>query len=277
MVMGELDRDPVGRDVARGRPMSRHGRGRAGGLTVVMVAVLLSACGGGGGGGVPRTATGAPLTVEAMASATEAAISARASLVWSFEGLGKPESRSELGGAYDFRNDRGVMRGRDALGDGTGQMELRWVGGVTYSLVSGEGSGSDAEWVRYAHDPTARAVGMLFAPTMASLRTSAVGLEEIGAAKVRGTEVGHYRVVLDSEQSAAENEAGAARPRTAMEVWVDRQDRIRRFTFAITGTAPDGEPFSDTMTWEFWDFGVPVEVQAPPAAQTKPCTASWCR
>jgi hypothetical protein len=90
-----------------------------------------------------------------------------------------------------------------------------------------------------------------------------------GNEDVRGVETTHYRIRLDSEElvqqvppaqreEARESLGARSLP---VEVWTDRENRIRRVRFQHAGA------LKTTMTVELFDFGIEVEVEPPPPEQ----------
>jgi len=54
-----------------------------------------------------------------------------------------------------------------------------------------------------------------------------------------------------------------------VKVWIDSEDLVRRELLSLTLPGGSGAPAgtSITLTTDFYDFGVPVHVSAPPAAE----------
>ncbi len=52
------------------------------------------------------------------------------------------------------------------------------------------------------------------------------------------------------------------------DVWINDDDRVVKMQFAIDGSAFGSDGGAIQMTMEITDFGVPVDVQAPPEDQT---------
>jgi hypothetical protein len=72
----------------------------------------------------------------------------------------------------------------------------------------------------------------------------------LGDETLEGDSVTRYR---------AEMEAPSAVPVEPMDVWVDDEDRLRRLTFGATSEGAG----SVHMDMRLWDFGTPVEIEAP--------------
>jgi hypothetical protein len=108
-------------------------------------------------------------------------------------------------------------------------------------------------------------------------------VDDLGAEDVRGVPTTHYGMVLDLVQ-AAEQASESARPsvqnliqRTGAatmpaEIWIDDDGRMRRMTYEVDLAAAASEEASaerDTMAvaMELYEFGIQVDVEAPPENQ----------
>lgn len=119
-----------------------------------------------------------------------------------------------------------------------------------------------------------------------SLGRSDATLTEVASEEVRGVATTHYRVDVDGERLDARfaDDMFDDRELVTFDVWVDRDRRLRRaeWVLLIRWGMPEVSddlgpidglvlPFDDagayreTTTVELWDYGVPVDVQAPPA------------
>ena len=225
-------------------------------------------------------------------------------------------------GLVDFASgDRQLV---SALPTG-GRTESRLVGGKLYTRLPSAptGAGAGKPWLEL---PVPKGAGQgllgLTDPTggLALLREAAGPLTEIGREQVRDADTTHYRTELDVGKipvpsATADRPVGAGDSATLLrrllgdaplplEVWIDDQQRLRRFTLVVplpdvsrlapggaepTGPASAGarpapatsEPAtpgpatpgpgggSSTSTTEYYDFGVAVDVQAPPADQVR--------
>jgi hypothetical protein len=169
------------------------------------------------------------------------------------------------------------------------EMEFRAVDGTSYVRVPGlEAQQPGKRWLRV--DPAAPAAPRGPADAMAQqdplamvrLLESAADFEEAGAGEVRGDPVTLHRGVLDLAELAEAEEPGAAGQLRDMglaevpaEVAIDDDGLLRRVAFtldlaalaAASGGATPGGPAEATFTVELFDFGTPVEVKAPPAAE----------
>lgn len=130
------------------------------------------------------------------------------------------------------------------------------------------------------HDP---------ADTLAYLRGASSKVTKAGTATIGGTATTHYKVTLDLDKAAktpAEKQA-IAKVATQLgthslpaDVWIDKQGRLRKMTITekitppkASGSATSTGPVTLHLTETVSDFGVPVHVVVPPAAQTTDLTA----
>ncbi|HEV3352720.1 MAG TPA: hypothetical protein VG076_07335 [Acidimicrobiales bacterium] len=111
----------------------------------------------------------------------------------------------------------------------------------------------------------------------------------VGTEAIRGTETTHYKLVVNLDKAIADapqSQRDALSKLAAiytihtfpLDVWLDREGRVRRFQQTIdplsvhkppgdsAGTNPITSPLTTTV--EMYDFGHPVDVQIPPADQT---------
>ncbi|HMJ77971.1 MAG TPA: hypothetical protein VK507_18460 [Iamia sp.] len=139
------------------------------------------------------------------------------------EYLVAPPAHLEIIGTPDGGWSRGWAEGEDAPA---------WtsVGGLVDADTGGDGGRLDPT----ATDPTA---------FLDSLREQAATVTAVGPDEVRGDATTRYRAELDDGDGADDDER-------VIEVWIDDDDRLRRVE-------------SDGMHLELWDFGTPVDVDAP--------------
>ncbi len=86
------------------------------------------------------------------------------------------------------------------------------------------------------------------------LESVADELSEEGTETVRGVQTTHYRATAHLTQLGAPPEYD----RFQVEVWVGEDGRTRRYRYHPIGS-PD-----ETYIWEFYDFGVEVDLAPPP-------------
>jgi hypothetical protein len=197
-----------------------------------------------------------PLQVVIRApSATTAAKSARLSVTVS----GGPSGAVVLDGVIDFASKAVDMSSAPSAAS---KSQTILLGDAIFSLVPGKGAANGKPWLKVSRASLAPAVGGTDLaglsqtsvdpiPVLADLQTSSRGTR-VGRDTVRGVAVTHFRAILGPVSGAT---AGKA------DLWVDGQGRLRRI-------AEDSGPTAAvTTTTEFYDFGIPVHIVAPPADQ----------
>jgi hypothetical protein len=115
------------------------------------------------------------------------------------------------------------------------------------------------------------------------LNAASDSIDRVGTEDVRGTETTRYHVVVDllkvADAVPAAKQAAVRRTfrrevallgthAMPIDVWIDSQGLVRREHFDIAMTPPSAAtPVGMEMTIEFFDFGAPVHIVAPPARQ----------
>jgi hypothetical protein len=232
-----------------------------------------------------------PAVIAEAAAKTVAAKTARiATLVRVVE----PGGQERFGGQgkFDFERRAGRMALRLIEGESAGFGEATAVfvdSTVYYKLPPGALAGG-RRWIQLDLQNVADASGLDFGPlvqgsqadpTQYLLWLSALGpgITKIGEEDVRGVPTSRYRAAVDlnllEEQAPPGKEAEWAayvqtlRDRLGLafipvEVWVEDEGLIRRFNheygFSTEGTTA-------VVTTELFDFGIPVDVSAPPPDQ----------
>jgi hypothetical protein len=151
----------------------------------------------------------------------------------------------------------------------------------------------DKVWWRFDFDDVGKELGIDL-ESLASLQSNdptavlqflrgSGEVTEVGRETLRGADTTHYRATLDlarARESVPEDVREAYDQATATlgvdtlpaEIWVDEEGRMRKLTFSVDlskAKLPDGASASGVlhMTMELYDFGVRVDVAAPPADQ----------
>lgn len=109
---------------------------------------------------------------------------------------------------------------------------------------------------------------------------------QVGTATIRGVQTVHYRVSISLAKARSKVRPPARAGFTAFakefgrsalpaQVWVDEQGRVRRITITLAPPKSSGVPAGTTITQtvEFYDFGIPVRVSAPPASEVLSASA----
>ncbi len=169
------------------------------------------------------------------------------------------------------------------------KFEVRQVGDTVYlnnpMLVSF--SGGDTEWIASpADDSDDIASGFLQdspttpADVLDPFKNGNADVIEIGPEVVRGVETTHYQLVYDKEsllesapageRAELEQELEQFGDDLVVDVWMDDQYLYKIF-FDIDGTqieSAEGDSFERmTMTYEIFDYGADIVIEAPPADQ----------
>ncbi len=214
--------------------------------------------------------------------------SARIAMTVSIHAGGISVSYTETG-EFDFANSHGMMT-MSAPADMT---EL-FLPPKVYLKVSGPAGGTASHgktWIEAdtgTFDSESGVSGMFGiggspADLLGSL-TAIAGSERImGATSIRGVPVTEYQVNIDPAKMASQVPsreraslslfaATFGKGAIPVDVWVDNQNLVRqvRLSLHVPGlTGAPGAPanMAIVVTIDFYDFGVPVRVSAPPAAQ----------
>lgn len=141
-------------------------------------------------------------------------------------------------------------------------------------------------WVRVDLAKAGKAAGLDFnqllgganqspADSLALLRSSG-DFSEVGKETVEGVETTHYHGTIDLQKAVAAKGASAevlqrllelgAPAQYPADVWIDQDDFVRQFKSSYDMTA-GGKSVSMSMTMGMSDYGMPVEVSAPPGDQ----------
>jgi hypothetical protein len=193
-------------------------------------------------------------------------------------------------GAFDYTSRQGTLTmDTSAMGipGFSGTIELILLGDVFYMKLPpgilgskpwlkidlatlGQQSGIDLAGLQElgSNDPAAN---------LQFLRGASDKVEKVGSAEVRGVDTTQYHLVVDLEKAKTKvpenlqddidriiKQIGAST--YPADVWIDDHDLIRRLRFSFAGAGgTDGA--AATVTQEFYDFGVAVSAEAPPADQ----------
>jgi hypothetical protein len=128
-------------------------------------------------------------------------------------------------------------------------------------------------------------------------QASASGLHTVGTASIRGVQTTHYTATIDLNKvaAAAGSQLGnvvkteikaLGTSKYPMALWVDSHGLVRQLSYHVsaspTGSLPGSSGSSGSSgpslhvdvsaTIQFFDFGAPVTVTAPPASQTNDLT-----
>lgn len=265
-------------------------------LTLFVSALALSACGG------SKDALTLDPVAEAASKTTEAGSSRVAfdSTMWL---LGKEVSFSAQG-LYDYERQRGsltmdlssVLPGASGLGT----FELRQLDSTVFMrmpALAGAFLPQGKQWLSFDVGAALGKAGLGGldpanlqqdpSQFLGLLRASSVDVQEAGYDTVRGAEVTRYTAKLDLRKSidaslkelelteeqrealrkAAEQLADQVGTKTIpVEVFVDEDGLLRRLNMDLSMTV-QGQRLAMEQTLDYFDFGVDVDVEAPPASQ----------
>jgi len=182
------------------------------------------------------------------------------------------------------------------------QMEQRLIGGVMYMKadVFAQGLAPGRTWVKMDLNALSQKEGFPLADLLKQARNSDPGgqvnflrgvqgdVVTVGHEVVRGAETTHYKVTVDVQKAGEQLPADLREKIKPLfdqlqlktfpaEVWMDDQNRARKVTYTLdlskaappakAGKAAQASTGPITMTMEFFDFGVKVDISAPPASQ----------
>ncbi|HEV2808943.1 MAG TPA: hypothetical protein VGV93_00920 [Acidimicrobiales bacterium] len=198
------------------------------------------------------------LLIFAVASGLAACSSTSDAPTARFTILGYPEDGGSVPGSRyegegDFASGEVIYT---LMVEGEPAIERREIGTSTYVRTVGEDDYYESD-----QTPESLAVrtvrnGLVASPdAVEHLRSIADEVTEVGREEVRGTKTTHYRGVVHLAEMGAPREYD----RFPIEVWIDDSGRTRRYSQHPLGS-------TETIVWEFYDFGVSVEdlVRPPP-------------
>lgn len=250
---------------------------------VTAAVLVLGGCGGGSGDGM-QVVTGARAErlIAASADKAEAAKTARMAGTIKVQLRGKPTT-VDMDGVMDFRSqalqfdlDLGAMAGAAGA-----QMQMRMVDGVMYMGFDAKSSSArraiedltgGKHWIKV--DPAEMGLGASGSlddsnpgATMDTLR-GIDDVERVGEESVRGVTTTHYRGTIDlskAEELLPDDARGSLDKLGGLftsdwvaDVWVDADGQTRRMRINV-----DGSTVQMTEEFEFFDFGVPVDLSTP--------------
>ncbi len=196
-------------------------------------------------------------------------------------------------GIFTFTMDMSGMAGSlgeevpPELADMFGVMEVRQIGETTYmSWPFFSFLGVQTPWISMPTDEGGFATDELTpggtpanpADFLSLFEDTTATITEIGRETVRGVETTHWLAVFDTETLTAEQRAELEAQSGAipleempMDIWIGDDGLVYRYVVDLAGdtveTAP-GEGFERmVMTFEMFDWGEDIDVEAPPADQ----------
>jgi len=255
----------------------RHGR-----YLVVLAGIGLAAAGCG-------TVTAQTASLTAAVTNTTAQ-TARVAVTTTMQMQGMSVSFTETG-QFDFAHSRGTVSMKSPIGI----TEIFLPPKAYIRIPAGAGAlPRGKSWIAIdtgdSADSSLAGMGALFggsgidgvnpADLLASLTAVSGNVTKLGAATVRGVPVTEFRVDVDPAKAAARLplwERASFRDFASslgtgdipVDVWVDSQNLVRQMQVSLHPSAGTGASAGETLVQvtDFYDFGVPVRVSAPPAAQ----------
>ncbi len=275
---------------------------RKSGIAIAVAASLVfAAC---GSSGPSKSAPTTPVqngrtVVLTSIEKTAAADSAKISLDMSFGGLGAGVNMT-ADGAVDFASGDSDISMEFGGGGILGSVlpsgvEARRVDGTAYVHMP-VGLPSGKEWIAVpggsvgSGSNTALGIGSAASPTkiLAYLEKVSNGVKEVGTENVRGVETTHYTADVDLSKAvdgssvppAFRDEVGRVAGdigTVPVDIYIDNDGLLRReklemnfgsFFSGVGGASgATGSGSTVTMQLDLYDFGTPVNVEAPPADQ----------
>ncbi|MGH2749343.1 MAG: hypothetical protein ACRDK3_00440 [Actinomycetota bacterium] len=260
------------------RPLKRY----ASLVSLVVVLLTPAACDDGGAGGGDRPAGE---VLAAAASATQEAGTARIASDQVAEVQGQ-RLTTTVEGVTDLNSGDSESTIELAVpGQPPQAAQFITAGSVAYiETAAFPGAPTDVEWISIDFAQLGDEIGV----NIEAFRQNGAGqlgylgevgdVEEVGTETVRDAETTHYRFTTDLEALA---DGGPEELRSSYrqlieltgareiptEVWIDEDDRVRRISTDLE-IEQQGRQLSQRSTIEYYEFGVEVDAQAPPAEDT---------
>jgi hypothetical protein len=241
-----------------------------------------------------QAAVGEQVEASVITEAAAKTAEAKTARVATFVRVVEPAGQQRFGGQgrFDFDRRAGQMTLQliEGEGSGFGSATAVFVDSSVYYRLPVSALAGGKRWIKLDLQDVADASNLDFGPlvqgsqadpTQYLLWLSALGpgITKIGEADVRGVPTTRYRAAVDLNALEAQAPPGkeddwAAYVQTLrdrlglasipVEVWVDGEGLIRRFNHEYGFSA---EGTTAVVTTELFDFGVPVDVTAPPPDQ----------
>jgi hypothetical protein len=179
---------------------------------------------------------------------------------WRFEGAGARDFGVwRLSGLIDYANSRGdmVIKGKS---DSAPEARAIFVGRNTYLGAKIDGT---MYWQKDIVADTTGADRFVPGPggstpdrLLEDLINASRKVDKLGSEEIRGVTTTHYRAQLDEKKLGADGDTSVA-----VDAWIDEQGLPRRVR------VPSGGDGDTAAVADLFDFGVPVDVEAPPASE----------
>lgn len=201
-----------------------------------------------------------PSSLDGSENALKDASSSR--IEWKMEGENVPEWASMRStGSIDYAKSRGelVLHGES---DSAPEARLVLVGRDSYMGVE---VGGTMHWLKQSVDDATGAQRFFPGPggtsperLLKDLTNSSEKVEKLGSEEIRGVTTTHYRAHLDKTKLGGEGNTGEP---GVVDAWIDQQDLPRRIRIPFGGGVDSG------FVIDLFDFGVAIDVEAPPARE----------
>jgi hypothetical protein len=222
-------------------------------VPLLSVAVALAGCGGSGGGGGTNA-----VSVKTMQLAADNTAQAE-SMSFTVDTSGGLGGKQFMGHAIGVTSGDGKFSRITFTSGELAESEVRTVDGVVYLKLGGDFFGSIApagkSWARLdfggsSESPFGNTEPSTPKSGLDLLKDLTGGVETIGDDTVAGRHATHYRGSIDSAKIPGGDD-------TPVDVWIDDADRVVKMHLSMGS-------FGAELAWEVTEFGVPVEVPAPP-------------
>jgi hypothetical protein len=241
-----------------------------------------------------EAAVGEQVDPSVIAEAAEKTTEAKTARIATLVRVAEPGGQQRFGGRgrFDFERRAGEMMLELIEGEsaGFGNAKAVFVDSTVYYELPVGALGGGKRWIQLDLQNIADASGLDFGPLVQGSQADPTqyllwlaaldpAITKLGEEDVRGVPTSRYRAAVDlnllEQQAPPGKEAEWAayvqtlRDRLGLafipvEVWVDGQGLIRRFNHEYGFSA---EGTTAVVTTEIFDFGVPVNVTAPPLDQ----------
>jgi hypothetical protein len=179
---------------------------------------------------------------------------------WKMEGKGVPDwALWRSMGLIDYANGRGEMVIKFKSDAGPEARALY----IDRSTYLGTKVGGSMYWLKQSTDDPVGADRFMPGPggtspdrLLKDLIDSSKKVEKLGSEEIRGVATTHYRAHLDTTKLRVNADESVA-----VDAWIDEQGLPRRVR------VPFGAGGDAGAVVDLFDFGVPVDIQAPPASE----------
>ncbi|TCO62482.1 hypothetical protein [Actinocrispum wychmicini] len=181
----------------------------------------------------------------------------------------------QTSGEVDTKNER--LKGESSMGGPDGGAAIK-VSILVVDKTMYMKAGPAPKWTKFPLEDMTKELGSLGGGASGGGKTPQPGTDPMGmldpikdfatttpdgSDTVRGAPATRYKVAVDPSKVGEIGGDPADAKGTDMKVWIDGQGRLVKFSIAMPGL--DGG-----MNAEFFDYGAPVSIQAPPDSEVQP-------